>query len=132
MPRPTLLVAEPEPDQALSTRKLVLETGKFNVLTAHSTLEALDVLRQFPNISAAVLVDSKVIDCDRVAAGIRKASSKLPIIALSPHPGYSCPAADHHLSSYEPQELLDLIRSLVGDPRRIDVQNKGNPREKDA
>ncbi len=28
MPRPTLLVAEREPLQALSTRKLVLETGK--------------------------------------------------------------------------------------------------------
>jgi hypothetical protein len=34
--RPTLLVAESEPVEALSVRKLVLETDKFNVLTAHS------------------------------------------------------------------------------------------------
>ena len=27
MPRPTLLIAEPEPSQALSVRKLVLESG---------------------------------------------------------------------------------------------------------
>jgi hypothetical protein len=32
VPRPTFLMAEPE--QALSTRKLVLETAKFNVITA--------------------------------------------------------------------------------------------------
>src|SRR5690349_2301472 len=49
MRRPTLIVAEPEPGQALSTRKLVLETAKFNVLTAHSTDEALDVFQSFPN-----------------------------------------------------------------------------------
>jgi len=34
VPRPTFLMAEPEPEQALSTRKLVLETAKFNVITA--------------------------------------------------------------------------------------------------
>src|SRR5437763_1250257 len=30
MPRPTVLVVEPEPHEALSVRKLVLETAKFN------------------------------------------------------------------------------------------------------
>jgi|SRR5579872_950086 len=55
VPRPTLLVAEPEPLQALSVRKLVLETGKFNVLTAHSTRESIDIFHMFPNISGAVL-----------------------------------------------------------------------------
>ena len=49
------MVAEPEPLQALSTRKLVLETGKFNVLTAHSTEEGIDLLRLFPNVDAIIL-----------------------------------------------------------------------------
>jgi hypothetical protein len=40
MPRPTLLVAESEPVEALSVRKLVLETGEFSLLTAHSFREA--------------------------------------------------------------------------------------------
>ena len=39
MRRPTFIVAEPEPDQALSSRKILLETFKFNVITAHSEPE---------------------------------------------------------------------------------------------
>ena len=64
MPRPTLLVAEPEPSQALSVRKLVLETAKYNVLTAHSSREALDLFHLFPNVSMAVLVGDDGIDCN--------------------------------------------------------------------
>jgi hypothetical protein len=43
MPRPTVLVTEPEPLQALSVRKSVRETAKFNVLTAHSAREAMEL-----------------------------------------------------------------------------------------
>ena len=43
--RPTIMVAEPEPLQALSVRKLVLENAKSNVLTAHSTVEAIECLK---------------------------------------------------------------------------------------
>jgi hypothetical protein len=60
IPRPTLLVAEPERLEALSTRKLVLETGKFNVLTAHSTEEANALFSLLPNLTAAVLVSGSV------------------------------------------------------------------------
>ena len=49
LPRPAFLVAEPEPEQALSTRKLLLETFKFNVITAHSERETIDLLHLFPN-----------------------------------------------------------------------------------
>ena len=37
-------------------RKLVLETAKFNVLTAHSSREALDLFHLFPNVSLVILV----------------------------------------------------------------------------
>jgi hypothetical protein len=117
MPRPTLLVAEPEPSQALSVRKLVLETAKFNVLTAHSTREGLDIFHLFPNISAAVLVDSTEIDCEAIGKGIRSATDKVLLIFLTPHIGKRCRYADHELSSHEPEELLELVRSLLGDPR---------------
>ena len=52
LPRPAFLVAEPEPEQALSTRKLLLETFKFNVITAHSERETVDLLHLFPDINA--------------------------------------------------------------------------------
>ena len=42
--------------EALSVRKLVLETGKFNVLTAQSFRVGLELFHLFPNIFAAVIV----------------------------------------------------------------------------
>ena len=117
MPRPTLLVAEPEPLQALSVRKLVLETGKFNVLTAHSNREALELFRAFPKLNAAILVGEQGLDCNKLAKGIKSISKKLPVIYLHASVGGRCKHADHNLSSHEPEALLELVRSLFGDPR---------------
>jgi DNA-binding response OmpR family regulator len=117
MPRPTILVAEQEPSQALSVRKLMLETAKFNVLTAHSTREALDIFNLFPNISLAVLAFGNGVDYDKVAKAIKSARDEVPVIFLHPQVTASCKYADHNLSSYEPEKLLELARSLLGDPR---------------
>lgn len=111
MPRPTLLVAEPE--QAPSARKQVLETGNFNVLTAHSNREALDIFQLFPNVSAAVLVGDANIDCDDIGKHIKNTTDKITIIHLHASIGGRCAYADHHLSSHEPELLLDLVRSLL-------------------
>lgn len=121
MPRPTLLVAEPEPLEALSTRKLVLETGKFNVVTAHSVREAIDLFNLFPNVSGVVVVEGEDIDLEEIARVIRTTSLKPPIIALSAKPGAKAKFADYNLSSHEPVELLELLRELFGDPRTIDT-----------
>lgn len=120
MPRPTILVAEPEPSQALSVRKLVLETAKFNVLTAHTTREGLDLFHLFPNISLAVLVGGQGIDCDMVAKSIKEATDKVPVVFLNQNIGSVCRHADESLPSGEPEKLLELIRSMLGDPRLID------------
>lgn len=110
-------MAEPEPAEALSVRKLVLETGKFNVLTAHSTREAIDIFHSFPNISALIAVDADEIDCEAITTAVKKAVPKIPAIALSARVGYRCATADHHGSTYEPEQLLRLVRELLGDPR---------------
>ncbi len=120
MPRPTLLVAEPEPDQALSTRKLVLETGKFNVLTAHSTREAIELVHLFPKISAAIIAPSDGVDCDEIAKAVKSVTHNVPVICLLPLIGGRSPRADHTLSSHEPEELLNTMRSMFGDPRQQD------------
>jgi DNA-binding response OmpR family regulator len=117
MTRPTLLVAEEEPKQALSVRKLVLETAKFNVLTAHSNHEATEVFRLFPNVSLAVLVSGGPVDCDAIARHIKSFTDKVPVIVLTPRIGGVCKHADHSLPSDEPESLLELVRSLLGDPR---------------
>ena len=117
--RPTLLVAEPEPAEALSVRKLVLETAKFNVLTAHTTREAIDIFQSFPNISAVIAVDADDIDCEVVTTAIKEAAPRMHAIALSARAGYRCTAANHHVSSHEPEQLLRLVRELLGDPRTL-------------
>jgi CheY-like chemotaxis protein len=118
MPRPTILVVEPEPFEALSARKLVLESAKFNVLTAHSTQEALDLFEMFPQLSAVVLVMEPAIDLKRVIDAVRTNVLKVPVVALATRPRQKCKDADHCLSSNEPEELLTLLRRLMGDPRR--------------
>jgi DNA-binding response OmpR family regulator len=117
------MVAEPERSEALSVRKLVLETAKYNVLTAHSTREALEMFSLFPNINVAVLVRDEVIDCRLLAQSIKSATQTIPVIVLSPRIGDKCDGADHMLSSHEPEELVDLMRSLVGDPRQSNEKN---------
>ncbi len=120
MHRPTLLVAEPEPEQALSTRKLMLETGKFNVITAHSTQEAIELFEVFPNISALIVASGTAMDCDKIMEVIKSARPDLPAVSLAPLAGAKCASADYNLSSHEPEQLLLTMRSLFGDPRQLE------------
>jgi hypothetical protein len=52
---------------------------------------------------------------------VRTIRADIPLIALSPRQGFSCAFADHHLSSHDPEALVQLVRSLLGDPRQIDA-----------
>lgn len=118
MARPTLLVAEPEPEQALSARKLLLETFKFNVITAHSIREAVEVVHLFPNVDALVLhCGIRNFDSGNLIEVVKKTLPKLPIIALTPTER-EFRWADHVVHSHDPQELLDLVQRLFGDPRK--------------
>jgi hypothetical protein len=119
--RPTLIIAEPEPNEALSVRKLILETAKFNVLTAHSTREAIEIFQSFPKVAAIITVEDQSINCEIVTATAKKENVQLPVIALSPRSGYKCDLADHHISSHEPEQLLKMVRDLLGDPRGAEL-----------
>lgn len=120
MPRPTFLMAEPEPEQALSTRKLVLETAKFNVITAHSAREALDICEQFPAVDALIVHAGLPGDCARIVANFKRRNENKPAILLAPSASSSCDGVNHTISSHSPEELLGLLRELFGDPRKID------------
>ena len=126
MVRPALLVAEAEPPDGVSTRKLVLETAKFNVLTAHSTEEAIELYGSFRKISAVVMVACPEVDCGAIIQAVRQADppGTIPIIALSPRIGFVCEGADYSLPSRDPHPLLELVRDLLGDPRRLDSQQE--------
>jgi len=119
MPRPTFLVVEAEPGNALSTRKLVLETAKFNVLTAHSWPEAHDLFELFPHVDA-VIVSKEVGNGTGCADFIKRVKQRNPppaAVFLVPHHGPTCAGTDHTVSSHDPNALVELLRSLFGDPR---------------
>lgn len=89
------------------------------MLTAHSTREAIDIFQSFPNASAVIAVEDEKIDCETVTSTVKEAVPRLPVIALSARSGYKCAHADYHVSSHEPEQLLRIVRELLGDPRNL-------------
>jgi len=125
MRRPTFIVAEPEPEQALSSRKLLLETFKFNVITAHSETEMFEVLEAFPKADAVILHDDTPGDNARaIVQRIKERTPQMQVIALSPHGDEHGGIADHVVDSHKPEELLQLLQSLFGDARKVDGAGK--------
>lgn len=113
--RLAFLVVEVEPGQALSTRKLLLETAKHNVLTAHSAKEGVHMLRRFPDVDAiAIDAGLKDMECRKMAKELRKINPKAPIVAMTPRIANKCDWADRTISSYEPRELLQLLEEFGG------------------
>src|SRR5438270_12143297 len=118
MVRPTFLMAEVEPAEGLSARKLVLETGKFNVITAYSGQDAVRVFELFPNVDAVILHSSLPdLPCEEIVKKIKQVRDNVTIIVLSAMHGFRCDHVKYHESSHEPEQLLNLLRSLFGDPR---------------
>jgi response regulator RpfG family c-di-GMP phosphodiesterase len=128
MPRPTFIVAEPEPDQALSSRKILLETFKFNVITAHSEPEMFSLLDKFPNVDAVILHDDTPGSATQdMVRAIKKKLPNMQIVALSPDGGDRGRIADHVVNSHKPEELLHLLQSLFGDARKVNGEGKQLP-----
>jgi len=116
--RPTFLMAEPEALENISVRKLVLETSKFNVITAHSAKECLELLEKFPEIEAVIIhPDLNGISCEQVVSQIKERKPQQRVIVLGTTDGYRCKGADDSIKSNDPEELLDFLRSEFGDPR---------------
>jgi CheY-like chemotaxis protein len=116
--RPTFLVIEPQPLEGISTRKLVLETALYNVLTAYSGGEGIELLDKFPDVDA-VVVHMAIPDlaCLEVIGAIKKRQPRLHVLALSPGINQECQGADRVLSSHDPQILLRELREIAGPPQ---------------
>jgi hypothetical protein len=118
MPRPAFLIAEPEPTHALSARKLVVETAKFNVVTAHTSGETLEALQKFPNVDAIIVHSELSGKAADIFAKVKQVDSQKPTILLMSGVQRSREGADHILPSDEPETLVQLLRELFGDPRQ--------------
>lgn len=112
MTRPCFLVVDREFSANISTRKLVIETSKFNVITAYSGAEAIDTLRRFPNVDAVVL-DTGLRDMapEALIRAVKHLNPTMPVILIcGMH--QQCPGADYHLEFFDTAGLVTLLQRL--------------------
>lgn len=114
MIRPCFLVIDYEYPDSISSRKLVLETAKYNVITAYSAREGLETFRLFPNVSGVVMHEEVAdMDCATLVKELRAIKPDVLLVVTSSHGFAECGAVDHHLNNFNPAELLSLLRRLV-------------------
>ncbi len=116
MARPVFLVIEVEQPDGLSTRKLVLETAKYNVLTAHSGEEALEIAGDHPVDAIVLHHGMRDISPPKLVPRLKEAQPTTPLVLLVPDGGGRRKGVDHVVSSHEPAELLRLLQELCGTP----------------
>jgi DNA-binding NtrC family response regulator len=113
MIRPCFLVVDREYSGSISTRKLVIETAKLNVITAYSGQEAIETLKRFPLVSGGVIdAGIKDVSCAELVEELHAIDPALPLIVINTPGSVHCPGATHYLESFEPARLLELLRTL--------------------
>jgi CheY-like chemotaxis protein len=84
-----------------------------NVITAYSVEEAIGMLARFPAVDGIVLdTEVKGITCRELIRRLRAVRSDLPIVTVSPSGHDPCGAEDFHVSSYDPQDLLEQLNRI--------------------
>ena len=117
--RPCFLVVDPEHGGSISTRKLVLETAKFNVITAYSCAEAEAVLERFPGMHGVIL-NSSMPD-GSAAEFARKVRAQLPeakLIIVGDQLAADV-EVDTVVSTYSPGALLEATQRLFPEQRKL-------------
>ena len=113
MLRPCFLVIDREQFGSISTRKLVIETAKFNVLTAYSSAEALETLKKFPNVDGVVLdAGLKDIPCSQLVTLLTQFRSDLPIVVVGNSERHPCAGSVQRLESFDPKQLLAVLQKI--------------------
>lgn len=111
--RPCFLVVDNEYPGSISTRKLVLESAKLNVLTAYTAEEAIRTLERFPNIDGVVLdTQLRGRPCAELIEQMRTKQTNMPIITVSPSGHDPCGGEQFHVSNYDPKQLLEAVRKI--------------------
>ena len=114
--RPIFLVIDPPDPESLSTRKLVLESAMFNVLTAFSAEEGKELIHHMP-VQAMIVHERAFVESEagEVIAELKRIRPQTPVIILSPNPS-PVDGADHVLSSHDPIELVRTLRKMFNLP----------------
>jgi response regulator RpfG family c-di-GMP phosphodiesterase len=131
MLRPCYLVIDRETSSGISTRKLIIETAKFNVITAYSSKEAIETLRRYPGLDGVVL-DAGMEDMPTQAliAALKQIEPQITVIQVCNPRHTPCRDADYTLESFDPRRLLALLEKLQ--PEAIAAIEKRNEDLEDA
>ncbi len=131
MIRPCYLVIDRETSSGISTRKLIIETAKFNVITAYSSKEAVETLGKFPGLDGVVL-DAGMEDMptEELIAALKQIQPKITVILVCTPRSVPCDDADYILESFDPRKLLALLEKLQ--PEAIAAIEKRNEDLEDA
>lgn len=100
---------EVEQLEGISTRKLVLETARHNVITAYTKDAGAELLRRFPNVDVAV-VHTELDDASfkDTVSELKRIRATLPVIGISPRRDVD-KDGDYLIRSHDPQALLNLL-----------------------
>jgi len=118
--RRVLLVVDHPTKDSISSRKLVLEAGKFNVLTTFTAEETFETAEKFD-------VDGFVVDCSvedphaaEICESLKERHPQRPIFAVvaeSSVDGHAPDCVDYVVKSSDPQKLLSTVIEVFGTPR---------------
>lgn len=126
MVRPCYLVVDREQFGSISTRKLVIETAKFNVITAYSAHEALATAAKFPNLDGAV-IDAGMRDmpCAELIVKLRELLPAASLVVVGDTNLHPCPGATRQVDSFDPKRLLGILQELQPtEAKAIDVREQ--------
>ena len=117
MERPCFLVIDREYAGSISTRKLVLETAKFNVITAYDAKEGVQSLKRFPKVDGVVVNAelSDMEDCSGLIGHLREIAPQIDVIVTSSGGRPKCGPQVHYVDSFDPKSLLECLETLRPD-----------------
>ena len=121
--RPCFLVVDREFAGSISTRKLVIETAKFNVITAYHYGEALATLERFPNIHAVVVTADQVGEAEEFLRIVRGRYPEIKRV-LTGEARDGDGLADRRVESFSPEKLLQALRDLFPEPAAALLENE--------
>lgn len=111
--RLAFLIVESEPSQGLSTRKLLLESAKHNVVTAYSSEEGIRMFKRFPGVDA-VVIDHGLDGNEHLAGWVKEQNPEMRVVCLSPRDGAKASWAHKTVNSHDPAALLKLLEEMGG------------------
>ena len=116
--RLTFLIVEAEPEEGLSTRKLLIETAKHNVLTAYNGEEGKATLDRFPKVDAIVFdMGVNDVSCEEFLTYMKKSQGHYEFIALCKNDAEEAQAkkcANEVVSAHDPAGLLSMLEQKFG------------------